>query len=239
MEKSHVEIKGIKKINKGNLKDLIIAQIKEEILFNRWRPGQPIIIDQLATEMGISHTPIREALAVLELEGMVELGSYTTPRVANITTQDVNEIYEMRILVEVWAIEKAAIHLTDNQIDQLKQLLEHARQQASYGDFSAHLKVDLLLHETILRSTGNRLFEYLAQRVHDRSIRVRSLVESSGTHQDVIGIIDEHCRLVEAIHARDPNLARVNLLNHLEAGLKRTLTALESIDQRDTQIENN
>lgn len=231
MEKSHVEIKGIKKINKGNLKDLIIAQIKEEILFNRWRPGQPIIIDQLASEMGISHTPIREALAVLELEGMVELGSYTTPRVAKITTQDVNEMYEMRILVEVWAIEKAALNLTDNQIDQLQQMLEHARQQATCGDFSAHLKVDLQLHETILRSTGNNLFEYLAQRVHDRSIRVRSLVESSGTHQDVLGIIDEHCRLVEAIHARDPNLARVSLLNHLEAGLIRTLAALESIDQ--------
>jgi DNA-binding GntR family transcriptional regulator len=234
MEKSRVEIKGIKKIKKGNLKDQIVAQIKDEILMNRWQPGQPIVIDQLAIEMGISHTPIREALAALELDGMVELGTYTTPRVAKITARDINEIYEMRILVEAWAIIRAAITLTDDQINELECLLEHARQQALEGVYSAHLKADLQLHETILRSTGNSLFEYLAQKVHDRSIRVRSLVEATGTQQDVIGIIDEHCRMVEALHARNPDLARDKLIFHLKSGLKRTVSALERVNQFNT-----
>jgi DNA-binding GntR family transcriptional regulator len=231
MEKSQVEVKGIKKIKKVCLRDQIVAQIKDEILMNRWQPGHTIVIDKLATEMGISHTPIREALAALELEGMVELVSYTTPRVAIITPRDINEIYEMRILVEAWAIIRAAITLTDDQINELECLLEHARQRAFEGDYSAHLKADLQLHETILRSTGNSLFEYLAQRVHDQSIRVRFLVETTGTQQDVIEIIDEHCRMVEALHTRNPDLARDKLIFHLKSGLKRTVSALERVNQ--------
>ncbi len=65
MEQSRVDVGGIKKVKKGTLKDQVAAQIKQEILSNHWRPNQPIVIDEVANELGISHTPIREALAML------------------------------------------------------------------------------------------------------------------------------------------------------------------------------
>ena len=227
MDKIRVDVGGIKKVKKGTLKDQVAAQIKEEILLNHWRPHQPIVIDEVANELGISHTPIREALAMLELEGLVELSSYSNPRVANITAIDVDEIYEMRKLIEGWAIERAVVNLTKDQLDDLDNVLYEARVEAEKGNYAPHLKADLTLHDTILKSTGNSLFSYLAQRVHDRSIRVRSLVEATGTKQDVIGIIDEHCMMVDALQKRDPKLARKTLIAHLEAGQKRTLFALQ------------
>ena len=221
-------LRGIHQIAKNTLKDQISLQIKELILTNRMQPGQPIVIDKLAEEFGVSHTPVREALAMLERDGLVELNSYQNPRVANVTAKDVCEVYEMRLMVESWAVEQAAKNLTDEQIDHIYDLLQQASREAAVNNYEPHLKVDLLLHETILRSANNSLFWKLAERVHERSIHVRSLVEAKGTAQDIQTIIDEHRLIIEALRAHNPEMARKNMIAHLEAGYKRTLKVLDS-----------
>jgi DNA-binding GntR family transcriptional regulator len=225
------KLHSIKKVEKSTLKDQISSQIKELILTNGLQPGQPIVIDKLAEEFGVSHTPVREALAMLERDGLVELSSYQNPRVANVTAADVREVYEMRMMTECWAVQRAAKNLTDKQIDRMDALLQIARQEAEIKNYGAHLTADLELHETILRSTQNNLFWGLAQRVHERSIRVRSLVEAQGTIQDVLLIIDEHFSITRALRAHDPELARKCMLDHLESGFRRTLSVLEKRSQ--------
>lgn len=215
------------KVHKSTLKDQISSQIKELILTNRIQPGQPIVIDKLAEEFGVSHTPVREALAMLERDGLIELNSYQNPRVATVTVADVREVYEMRLMVESWAVERAAINLSDKQIEYLDKLLQHARKEAAANNYEAHLKVDLLLHETLMRSTNNKLFWTLAQRIHERSIHVRALVEATGTTQEIEQIIDEHCMVIKALFTHDPQLSRKTLVAHLEAGYMRTLHVLD------------
>lgn len=222
-----LKLDSLKLVKKSTLKNEISALIKELILTNRLQPGQPIVIDKLADDFGVSHTPVREALAMLERDGLIELSSYQNPRVANVTAMDVNEVYEMRLMTESWAIEHAAISLTDAQIENIDQQLQYARQEASVNNYSPHLKVDLLLHETILRSTNNNLFWKLAQRIHERSIHVRALVEAKGTVQDIHKIIDEHILIIAALRAHDPELARQAMVAHLQAGQKRTLHVLD------------
>jgi DNA-binding GntR family transcriptional regulator len=223
------EMTSIHKVNKSTLKNQICSQIKELILTNHMQPGQPIVIDKLAKEFGVSHTPVREALAMLERDGLIELNSYQNPKVADVTAADVCDVYEMRLMVESWAVERAARNLMDEQIEHIDQLLQIARQEAEVNNYSPHLKVDLLLHETVLRSTNNNLFWKLAQRIHERSIHVRALVEVKGTVQDIQKIIDEHCLIMQALRAHDPEQARKNMVTHLEAGYKRTLLALDKI----------
>jgi DNA-binding GntR family transcriptional regulator len=222
---------GVRKIKKGTLKDQISVQIKELILFNQLRPGQLIVIDKIAGELGVSHTPVREALAKLELEGLVILNSYQNPRVAEITPEDVREIYEMRMMIECWAVEKAATKMSDDQIQRIQSELKIARRDAEMKNYAAHLRVDLMLHESIMRSTENSLFWYLAQRVHERTIRIRSLVEATGSPQDVLSIIDEHDLIVDALSHHDPSASRMRMQTHLENGLVRTLTVLESFSK--------
>ena len=221
------KLHSIQKVTKSTLKNQISAQIKELILTNSLQPGQSIVIDKLADEFGISHIPVREALAMLERDGLVELNSYQNPKVADVTTADVREVYEMRLLVENWAVVRAAVNLTDGQIEQIDELLEVARKEAALNNYGPHLKADMLLHETILRSTHNKLFWTLAQRIHDRSILIRALVESKGTSQDIIQIIDEHCSITKALRAHDLDQARMAMVAHLEAGRERTLHVLE------------
>jgi DNA-binding GntR family transcriptional regulator len=221
------ELHPIRKVKKSTLKTQISSQIKELILTNRLQPGQPIVIDKLADEFGVSHTPVREALAMLERDGLIELNSYQNPKVANVTAADVREVYEMRLLVESWAVERAAENLADAQIDHIDELLQIAREAAGVNNYSPHLKVDLLLHETVLRSTNNKLFWKLAEVIHERSIHVRSLVEAKGTARDICQIIDEHCLITQALRAHDPEQAREVMVAHLEAGFKRTLRVLE------------
>jgi DNA-binding FadR family transcriptional regulator len=85
------------------------------------------------------------------------------------------------------------------------------------------------LHGMILRAAGNRLYERLAQLVSEQSIRARSLVEAIASAEEVLGIIDEHDALVEALRSRDSELAHKRLIEHLEAGRQRTLAALEEL----------
>jgi DNA-binding GntR family transcriptional regulator len=215
------------RVEKSTLKDQISSQIKELILTNAIQPGQPIVIDKLAEEFGVSHTPVREALAMLERDGLIELNSYQNPKVANVTAADVREVYDMRLMVESWAVERAATNLTDVQIELIDKLLQYARQQAEVKNYAPHLKADLLLHETILRSTNNKLFWKLAERIHERSIHVRALVEAKGTTYEIQKIIDEHYLIIQALRAHDPEQARKNMVAHLEAGYQRTLQVLE------------
>jgi DNA-binding GntR family transcriptional regulator len=221
------KLHSIQKVTKGTLKNQISAQIKELILTNSLQPGQPIVIDKLADEFGVSHIPVREALAMLERDGLVELNSYQNPKVADVTAVDVKEVYEMRLMVESWAVERAAKNLSDGQIDHIDELLDVARKEAALNNYAPHLKVDLLLHETILRSTNNKLFWTLAQRIHERSILVRSLVEVKGTIQDINQIIDEHCLITEALRAHAIEQARKAMVAHLENGYGRTLHTLD------------
>lgn len=225
MSKPEFELK--QRVNKSTLKDQISSRIKELILANRMPPGQPIFIDKLAEEFSVSHTPVREALAMLERDGLIELNSYQNPRVATVTVADVRDVYEMRLMVESWAVERAAVNLSEKQIEHIEKLLQVARKEAALNNYEPHLNVDLLLHETLMRSTNNKLFWTLAQRIHERSILIRSLVEATGSTQEIEKIIDEHLFIIQSLCTHDPQLSRKALVTHLEAGYMRTLRVLD------------
>lgn len=218
---------GIKKIRKGPLREQVRDQIKNLILTNHLRPGQPIVIDRLANELGVSHTPVREALAMLEHEGLVEMRPYGTPQVAEIDASHVYNVWEMRLLLEGWAVQRSALRLPEEAFDELERFLEAARRDARQSRYDTHVQSDIAMHDLILQATDNSLFERLARLVSDQSIRVRWLVETIATVDEVLEIIDEHLALLEALRARDPDLAYRRLTRHLEAGLQRQLSALE------------
>lgn len=224
---------GVQKIQRGPLREQVRIQITELILTNRLRPGQPIIIDRLADELGVSHTPVREALAMLEHDGLVITRPYGTPQVAEITADDVRDAWEMRLLLEGWAVRKAALVLNDEQFDLLGSSLTFARQEAQAGRYGAHLESDIAMHDMIMQAVDNKLFEHLARLVGDQSIRIRSLVEAIAPVEEVLVIIDEHCAILEALRARDEELAHQRAVAHLQAGMNRTLSALARMKETE------
>jgi DNA-binding GntR family transcriptional regulator len=226
-------ITGVQKIQRGPLREQVRIQIKQLILTNRLRPGQPIIIDRLANELGVSHTPVREALAMLEHDGLVITRPYGNPLVAEITSDDVRDAWEMRLLLEGWAVRQATSVLTDDDIDNLEQALTLARQEAKLGHYDAHLQSDIAMHDMIMQSANNKLFNRLARLVGNQSIRIRSLVEAIASAEEVLTIIDEHCAILEALCARDEESVHQRLVDHLQAGKGRTLVALERMKENE------
>lgn len=220
---------GIKKIPRGPLREQVRVQIKDLILSNQIRPGQPIVIDRLANELGVSHTPVREALVMLEHDGLVTMRPYENPRVAVVDATYVCEAWDMRTLLEGWGINRATPALSDKALDEMEQMLDRARQEALQSRFEVHMETDMALHGMILRAAGSKLYERLAQLVSDQSIRARSLVETIATSQEVLQIIDEHCGLLDALRSRDPDRAHQCLIDHLQASRERTLAALQTM----------
>jgi DNA-binding GntR family transcriptional regulator len=224
---------GVQKIQRGPLREQVRIQIKQLILTNRLRPGQPVIIDRLADELGVSHTPVREALAMLEHDGLVVTRPYGTPQVAGITSDDVRDAWEMRLLLEGWAVRKATLALSDQELDLLADSLALAREEAQPGRYDAHLESDIALHDMIMQAVENKLFDHVARLVGDQSIRIRSLVEVIAPVEEVLAIIDEHCAILEALRARDEELAHQRLVAHLQAGMDRTLSAVAKMKENE------
>jgi DNA-binding GntR family transcriptional regulator len=229
MSEERSRLTGPQKIRTDPLRDQVRAQVKQLILTNQLRPGQSIVMDQLASELGVSHTPVREALAMLEHDGLVRMKPYGHPRVAEIDASDVREAWEMRLLLEGWAIGKAVGAVSEEALDEIGNWLEQARRDAQQSRYESHLQADIALHEMILSSHTHKLFQRLAELVTDQSVRIRSLVEAVAPKEQVFGIIDEHFAILEALRARDAELARERLMAHLEAGMQRTLAALDKL----------
>jgi DNA-binding GntR family transcriptional regulator len=223
----------IEKIQRGPLRETVRDQIKQLILTNRLRPGQTIVIDRLASELGVSHTPVREAMAMLQHDGLVSMKPYGNPQVAEIDSTSVHDVWEMRLLLEGWAVEQATQSLTEEDLDRLDEMLVCARQDALQSQYDTHLQSDITLHDMVMQSTDNKLFGHLARLVNDQSVRIRSLVEAIAPVEEVLTIVDEHCAILQALRQRDPELARSRLLTHLEAGEQRTLTALEKMHENE------
>ena len=221
-------------IQRGPLREQVRSQLRQLILSNRLHPGQPIVIDRLARELGVSHTPVREALAMLQHDGLVRTRPYGNPWVAEIEPLDVREAYEARCVLEGWAVRRAALILSDAVLDKIGAALERARQEVAQSDgspspYEAHLQADIALHSLILDSVDNRLFERLVRLVNNQSIRIRSLVESIAPADQVLVIIDEHSAILQALSTRDPDLSQERLIVHLKGGMERTLKAIEAL----------
>jgi DNA-binding GntR family transcriptional regulator len=233
MSASRTGFSGVQKIQRGPLREQVRIQIKQLILTNRLRPGQPIIIDRLASELGVSHTPVREALAMLEHDGLVITRPYGTPQVTEITSDDVRDAWEMRLLLEGWAVNKAVVGLSEDDLDKIEESLSRARQDALLGVYDTHLESDITMHDMIMETADNKLFHRLARLVGDQSIRIRSLVEAIASVEEVLTIVDEHCAILEVLRARDQDLAHERLVAHLQAGMERTLVALSRMKENE------
>lgn len=225
------KLAGVQQIRREPLRELVRVRVKQLILANHLRPGQSIVIDRLADELGVSHTPVREALAMLQHDGLVIMRPYGHPRVTEIDALAVRDVWEMRIVLEGWGALKAAETASENDINRLAKSLESAYRDARQSRYDAHLESDTLLHETMLQTADNKLFNHLAELVADRSMRIRWLVETTAPAEEVLMTIDEHFAILEALRAHDPTTTHERLMAHLQAGLKRTLTTLERMKE--------
>ena len=200
--------------------DLIKSQLMDHIIL----PGSRISIDGLARELGVSHTPIREAMARLEADELVirkPLTGYSATSV--LTWQAFTDLYDFRVLLEPHAIVNATNSLSVAGETLLKDELATCMSSPtgkSYSSYRAISEHDARFHQLILHLSGNSIMEAAFRKTHCHLHLFRlSSISSDGRNL----ALKEHAEIVKAMISRDANLAKAVMSDHLEKSRARML----------------
>jgi DNA-binding GntR family transcriptional regulator len=196
-----------------------------ELLLNGEIPAGTVISQvKLARELGVSTTPLREAMRLLQAEGLLIAEHNRRSRVAPMDPKDIDAVYASRILIEALAIRLAVPRMSDDEIAALRRDLEALRGAGDAGDLSSWEPVHRMFHRRLL--AGNEAMERIIDPVVDRSERYRrsSLFKSTARTWEIGN--DEHEAIVDAVEARSPEQAALLLARHLA---RSALTVLAKI----------
>jgi DNA-binding GntR family transcriptional regulator len=197
------------------------ARIRSAILDLEFAPGAPLSETLLAQAFGISRTPVREALKLLEREGLVRAFPARGTFVAELSAADVAEIYEVRILLESFAASVAAARLTDEDLASLRDSVDAAQAAVGEQRVDEACLLDIRLHGSIVSATGNGRIKQILGQMDDQVHRIRLL--ASRDPERMRHTLDEHQEIVSALMARDAALADKLMRIHLSAARDNAL----------------
>ncbi|MGQ9531690.1 MAG: GntR family transcriptional regulator [Desulfotomaculales bacterium] len=206
------------------LRELVFEALREAIIQGRLRPGERLMEMQLAEEMGVSRTPVREAIRKLELEGFVVMVPRKGAYVAGISSRDITDVFEIRAALEALAAGLAAERITEEELDQLERCLVGLSEAAEKGDLDAIAEADARFHDIIYRASRNARLVQMVTHLQEQIQRFRmaSLAQPGRTKT----AIEEHKKIVEAIAERNAELAQVLAREHIESAENSMLSAL-------------
>lgn len=232
-------------ITNKTLREQAYEIIKGYILKNAILPGDDLSIGHLANTLGISPTPVREALRMLRSDGLIEYESHKTCQVLPIEEGDVLQCYEVRRLIEPYVANKVpAVSVTDTQLmKKLKTIHETAQKilelPEAEVDLEDYLVIDFDLHKIFLQAAGDTLLKEVLKFVGDRSLRIRTYSETisqkitSAKGQKIHETTEEHKEIIECLLKGDSTLAQKKVLEHLIKAESRTLATIRMKDKID------
>lgn len=194
---------------RDQIKDLII----ERILDGTYAPGDRIVEMTVATELGVSQAPVREALRDLEAMRFIESLPYKGARVRHITTEELSETYPVRATLEELAGTLAAGLVDSVLLESLEAEIEDMRTCARAGHVHEQLSHDARFHELIVEAAGNRV---LLEAWRSLRIEARTLISVIKSDSDLLEIAETHTLIVEALRSGDPVRAGKEMRQHIE-----------------------
>jgi DNA-binding GntR family transcriptional regulator len=203
----------------------VYRALRQDILTLALPPGRMLVESQLARRFRVSKTPVREALALLDQEGLVEIMPRRGILVTAITVRDVREMFELRMALEGAAAQLAAARITTTEFEHLEALIRHSREALADapavrpGDrkvLKRLLDTNREFHLTIARASGNARLVRLVERTLDDMMRLIAIGYEIG----------EHVEILAALRTGDGEQARAMMVNHVR-------TTLESVLKRE------
>ncbi|KRV47887.1 GntR family transcriptional regulator [Wenjunlia vitaminophila] len=200
----------------------VYEEVKAMVMDHRIAPGGRLGIQALARALAVSPTPVREALARLESDGLVVKRSLSGYRATELLDrQGVEELFEMRMLLEPYAAARAAEHATEAQLDLMERLLEEMRERPelgeSYAEYGGFATLDQRFHELIAEASGRRLLGDAVERLHVH-LHLFRLSPVAGASPDTLA---EHGRVLRALLRHSPDRAAAAMEEHLQRSLER------------------
>lgn len=201
-------------LDQHSLRAKVFQKVRTDILQGRYPSGKPIREGQISEELGVSRTPVREAIRQLELEGLVTFIPNKGAIVAGISLKDIEDIYAIRSLVEGLAASWAAKHITDEQLEELEEIMELADFYVQKNNFTKAFDLDSRFHQVIYNASHSRSLHHLLSSFHHyvQKARLKSISSPNRLKQAVI----EHSEILKALKERDPDKASSMMTHHVK-----------------------
>lgn len=195
------------------LSERIKEFITEAILTGEYKPGERIVESALARRLGVSQSPVREAIRDLVAMGFLEAEPYKGTTVRSFSPQELWEVYTVRAALESLAARLAAQRLTEPDIKKLQSILDEMTEAVEEQDQDKMIRVDNRFHETILQISGNKLLYQLWKRLEFG--RWTIVTYRMGSYEPEYLAL-RHEELLDALKTRDPEQAIYAMQHHLE-----------------------
>jgi DNA-binding GntR family transcriptional regulator len=187
--------------------------IKQRVIDMQLRPGEVIMVQPLAQELGLSRTPVREALVRLHEDGLLENANGNKFKVSEIDLSKIIEIYDMREVLEGYAVRQLASNHLEEQIQDLASICNAMDKAYQESNIKAFFELDSDFHAKIIDFTKNTTLQELTSLIVDRTQRIRFL--SWYVPKRLEETIDEHQKIVAQIQEKNPDGAAMALSYHL------------------------
>lgn len=230
-----MEEKNLQKVTSYKTKyQLAYETLREAIINGSLRPGQSLVVTELAEQMGLSRMPIREAMKRLEAEGFVTVTPHKVAVVTGLSPEDVAEVFIIRESLEGMAARLASQRITPENLASLRERVAQMEAEMRSGDYPMYGRLNRGFHRYICHLSGNKRLVSLLNEIWDANDRFRALFVM--VPRRVAASLDEHQEILEVLAAREPDraeeimrrhvrLAGQSLLAQVQAGANQQLEA--------------
>ena len=196
------------------LRDVVFQTLRQAILKGELQPGERLMEIKLAERLGVSRTPIREAIRKLELEGLVVMIPRKGAAVANITEKDTKDVLEVRRTLEMFAVEVACDRITQEQLVQLKEAAKAFEASKGSMDLIRIAETDMYFHEIIYEATQNERLVQMLNNLRENMYRYRIEYLKDPNYYD--SLVREHQAILDAVESGNKEQARASMRAHID-----------------------
>ena len=196
------------------LRDVVFNTLRQAILRGELKPGERLMEIQLANKLGVSRTPIREAIRKLELEGLVLMIPRRGAEVAEITEKSLRDVLEVRAALEELAVDLACDRISAEDIQNLKEAAKEFEIALQGGDVTEYAEADVKFHDIIYLATDNQRLIQLLYNLREQMYRYRvEYLKRTEVHPVLLA---EHEHIISCIEKHDKEAAKVAISTHIE-----------------------
>lgn len=207
------------------LRDVVFNTLRQEILTGNLKPGERLMEIHLANKLGVSRTPIREAIRKLELEGLVIMIPRRGAEVAQITLKNLKDVMEVRRALDVLAIELACERMDHQELDTLYLACENFSSAVKTKDTRMLAEADVAFHDKIVMSTGNTRLIQLVSNLSEQMYRYRfEYLKDASSHEM---LRQEHMEMYQSILEKDKKTAADIVRRHIDNQEKAIIEQLQ------------
>lgn len=196
------------------LRDVVFNTLRQAILTGELKPGERLMEIHLANRLGVSRTPIREAIRKLELEGLVTMIPRRGAEVAQITEKSLQDVLEVRRTLDALSVELACERIAEEELFQLEAACKKVEEAIADKDLKKIAQADVAFHDIIVKATRNTRLVQMVNNLSEQMYRYRfEYIKDESKHQS---LMEEHRIICESLKCGDKETASKTAKLHID-----------------------